>query len=240
MWLQSLVSPDPWLPSSVDATRARALADAVASWVESGRPASGRLGVCLRIHEPEEAQTPAPWTVEVLVADEQDVGMRTPMASWWPDAAGYGAEAGQLLLADLARAIRVAPELSGLLDAGVPEAVEVDDHAVASLLSQRVEPLTELGVAVLLPAWWTGRSRVGLRAKAKTRRSPGGITVTASGFGLDELVDFQWEAALEGEKLTPADLEELAAAAEARRELVRVRGRWVQCAPRMCRPFSRG
>ena len=41
-------------------------------------------------------------------------------------------------------------------------------------------------------------------------------------------MDFQWEAALEGEKLTRADLKELAAAAEARRELVRVRGRWVQ------------
>ena len=94
MWLQSLVSPDPWLPSSIDATRARALADAAATWVESGRAASGRLGVCLRIHEPEQGQTPAPWTVEVLVADEEDVGMRTPMASWWPDAARYGAEAG--------------------------------------------------------------------------------------------------------------------------------------------------
>jgi len=226
MWLQSLVGHDPWLPSSVDPARARALAEAVSAWVASGSVTSGRLGVCLRIHEPDEDYEQ--WTVEVLVADADDVGMRTPMATWWPDAARYGPDAGQQLLADLARAIRVAPELSGLLDAAVPAAVEVDDHAVASLLSLRVEPLTDLGVTVLLPAWWTGRSRVGLRAKAKTRRASGAVTVTEAGFGLDELVDFQWEAALEGQRLTQADLKELAAAAEARRELVRVRGQWVQ------------
>jgi hypothetical protein len=227
LWLRSLVSPDPWLPDGVDPARARALAEEVSAWVASGRVAAGRLGVALRIHEPPEG-TPGPWTIEVLVTDAEDVGMRTPLATWWPDAARYGADAGQQLLADLARAIRVAPELAGLLDAPVPAAVEIDDRAVATLLSDRVEPLTEMGVSVLLPAWWTGRARVGLRARARTRRSSGGIQVTAGGVGLDELVDFEWEAALGEASLTRADLDALSEAAEARRELVRVRGQWVQ------------
>ena len=193
LWLVSLVAADPWLPASVDPDRARTLAHEVSAWVASGRVASGRLGVCLRIHEPPDEDDQAgvsatppvhaadgpppvldPWRVEVLVADADDVGMRTPLSTWWPDASRYGAEAGRTLLADLARTVRVAPELAGLLDAPVPTGVAVDDRAVAALLSEHVEPLTEMGVSVLLPAWWTGRSRVGLRARARTRRSSRG------------------------------------------------------------------
>ena len=99
---------------------------------------------------------------------------------------------------------------------------------MAVLLETRVEPLTDLGVTVLLPAWWTGRRRVGLRAKATTRRSSGSSAVTEAGLGLDELVDFRWEAALGDLRLTKADLRELAAAADARRSLVRLRGQWVE------------
>jgi len=234
-WLLSLASRDPWLPPGADPDRARALAREVAAWVETGRVSGGPLSVCLRVHEPPDPAVPGTpeaaalsWTVEVLVADADDSGLTTPMSQWWPTAAAHSADAGRLLLADLARAVRVAPELAELLDTPVPAAVQVDDHRVLTLLRERVEPLTDLGVTVLLPAWWTGRTRVGLRAKARTRRSPGDIRVTESGVGLDELVDFEWEAALGEVRLTRADLRALAQAAEARRELVRVRGRWVQ------------
>jgi non-specific serine/threonine protein kinase len=252
VWLQSLISTDPWLPAGVDPQRARALAGEVAAWVASGRVTGGPLSVCLRVHEPADdalgsaadpagepppepdreraGDTPPTWTVEVLVADADDSGLRTPMAQWWPTAAAVGsnAEAGRALLADLARAVRVAPELAGLLEARVPAAVQVDEGQVLALLSERVEPLTDLGVTVLLPAWWTGRARVGLRAKARTRRSSGAAAVTPAGFGLDELVDFEWEAALGDVRLTRSDLAALAQAVEARRELVRLRGQWVQ------------
>jgi len=232
LWLQSLVSSDPWLPETIDAERALALADAVSEWVRSGRVAVGRLGLCLRVHEPPPdegaALGPGEWTVEVLVSDEDDEGLRIPLDQWWSNAASYGPEAGRELLADLARATRVAPELAGLLDEAVPAKTVVDDEAVASLLVDRLEPLTDLGVTVLLPSWWTGRSRVGLRAKATTRRSSGATSVTEAGLGLDELVDFRWEAALGDLSLTKTDLRDLAAAAEARRSLVRLRGQWVE------------
>jgi len=113
----------------------------------------------------------------------------------------------------------------------VPAGVDLAEAAVTSLLSQRVEPLTELGVTVLLPAWWTGRRRVGLRAKATTRSSGAESAVTASGFGLDELVEFEWQAALGDLTLTKKELKELSAAATARRSLVRVRGQWVEVRP---------
>ena len=233
LWLLSLADEDPWLPETTDPARARALAAAVTEWVRSGRVAVGRLGLCLRVHEPPEgvAGPAGGWRVEVLVTDRSDDGLRTPMDQWWPNAGTYGTEAGRWLLADLARATRVAPELAGLLDEAVPADADLDEAAVTSLLSHRVEPLTELGVTVLLPAWWTGRRRVGLRAKATTRSSGTETTVTASGFGLDELVEFEWQAALGDVTLTKKELKELSAAAAARRSLVRVRGQWVEVRP---------
>jgi SNF2-related domain/SNF2 Helicase protein/Helicase conserved C-terminal domain len=230
LWLLSLVSPDPWLPASVDVDRARALADAVGEWVRSGRVAVSRLGLSLRVHEPDD-DGQNPWGVEVLVSDQHDVGLRIPLEEWWSNASAYDPAAGRELLADLARITRVAPELAGLLAESVPARVAVDEAAVASLLSDRLVPLTDLGVTVLLPSWWTGRQRVGLRAKASTRRAPGTGAVVGGGLGLDQLVDFQWEAALGDLRLTAADLRDLKAAADAGRSIVRLRGQWVQVRP---------
>ncbi len=182
-------------------------------------------------HPVGAADPAAPWTVEVLVSDADDVGLRLPMAQWWPNAAQYGPEAGRELLADLARAIRIAPELAGLLDASVPDRVALDEGAVATLLTERVEPLSALGVTVLLPGWWTGRTRVGLRARARTQHGSGAVSVTDSGLGLDALVDFEWTAALGETDLTDEDLALLDEAVQARRELVRLRGQWVQVRP---------
>jgi SNF2 family DNA or RNA helicase len=44
---------------------------------------------------------------------------------------------------------------------------------------------------------------------------------------MDAIVRFSWEAALDGRRLTKRDLAELAKAAEAKRSIVRMRGRWV-------------
>ena len=236
LWLKSLVEVDPLLPASVDPAKARALADTIATWVATGRAVSGQLGLSLRVHEPVESlarsdEDPPRWGVEVLVSDADDAGLAIPMDQWWPNAAAHGVAAGRELLADLARAIRVAPELANLLDAPVPDRVELDDHALTRLLTDRVEPLTALGVTMLLPAWWTGRRRVGLRAKASSAGGSGAVQVTSSGVGLDEIVDFEWTAALGDVELTDEDLAILAEAAEARRALVRMRGRWVAVRP---------
>ena len=90
--------------------------------------ATGPLGLCLRVHEPsteEDEPSPESWSVEVLVSDESDQGLRIPLA-----VAGQRRhlrpDAGQALLADLARSTRVAPELAGLLDEAIPARIAVD------------------------------------------------------------------------------------------------------------------
>ena len=48
--------------------------------------------------------------------------------------------------------------------------------------------------------------------------------VTDAGFGLEALLDFRWQLTLDGALL---DADEIAALAEAKRPLIRLRGRWV-------------
>ena len=54
-----------------------------------------------------------------------------------------------------------------------------------------------------------------------------GVVVEA-GFGLDTLVEFRWQATLHGELLSEEEIDQLA---EAKRGLVRLRGRWVAADP---------
>ena len=48
--------------------------------------------------------------------------------------------------------------------------------------------------------------------------------LTDAGFGLAALLDFRWQLTLDGALL---DADEIAALAEAKRPLIRLRGRWV-------------
>ncbi len=82
------------------------------------------------------------------------------------------------------------------------------------------EPLSRAGTEVLLPAELLGEP-LRLRAVAV----PGLGSVTDPVFRLDELLRFTWQPTVGGEPLTD---EELAQLAEAKRSLVRLRGRWVR------------
>ena len=66
----------------------------------------------------------------------------------------------------------------------------------------------------------------GLKLQAVATPAPG--KVTDAGFGLEALLDFRWQLTLDGAVL---DADEIAALAEAKRPLIRLRGRWVILSP---------
>src|SRR5262249_12603703 len=83
--------------------------------------------------------------------------------------------------------------------------------------------LEQAGFGVLLPAWWTRKGtkqRLTLTAHVKSPSMQGG-----SGLSLEELVKFDWKAALGDQLLTLRELEMLA---KLKSPLVQVRGQWVQ------------
>ncbi|MBV9660126.1 MAG: DEAD/DEAH box helicase [Acidimicrobiales bacterium] len=227
-WARSLVSADPWLPDRLDPAKLSALAVAVADWIRSGAVVGGRARLCLRLHEPTRAG--GEWSVELLAQDREEPSLVVSMDELWTGSSPFEPNAIQEVLAALARMARLAPELAGVLDAPVPDRVILDDRAVLTVLRERAGVLEDAGIGVLLPAWWSAPARMGLRARAKGSSSGGGSAVPG-GFGLDSLVDFEWEAALGGRRLTKAELATLTRAAAAKQALVRLRGEWVEIRP---------
>ncbi len=224
LWLRSLTDPDPWLPETVDAAKAQALADEIAAWVRGALAGIGQIGVRLRIIEPTGSGPT--WRVEALVHDANETSLAVPLAVALGPESPFAADTPEMILATLGRAVRAAPELSSLL-AGDGAPASIDDAALVSLLTHRAGALAEAGISLLIPSWWTNRTRLGLRAKASKSDS----SVTKASFGFDDIVTFRWEAALGDTKLTKADLLTLQRAADAKQTLVRLRGQWVEVRP---------
>ncbi|BCJ32512.1 helicase SNF2 [Actinocatenispora thailandica] len=130
----------------------------------------------------------------------------------------FGADAETDVLLALRRAARTWPPLSAALAEHAPSVLPLADEEVDGLF-EAAEALGAAGADVLWPAELTDHSP---RLAATTKRP---AATGPAAFGLDELLDFQWQATLDGTALTQ---QELTALAEAKRPLVRLRGRWVR------------
>ena len=223
-WARSLVAPDPWLSPSLDGVRVRALAEEIDAWVRTGTVLAGRVRLCLRVCEPARADD---WTVELLAQDRDEPSLMISLAEVWAGRTPFGGSVVEDTLASLGRLVRLAPELAGVLDEAAPTEIGVTGADVVRLLRDRVGDLDDAGIGVLLPSWWSRRPRVGLRARAN-RASSSSTSAAGAGLGMDEIVHFTWEAALEGQRLSKADLVMLARAAKAKRSIVQLRGQWVE------------
>ncbi len=144
--------------------------------------------------------------------------------------ARFGDDAEADVLRALRRGARAWPPLSELLSRPVPDEVELGEDELSDLLERAGAVLGEAGISVLWPA---GLFDGGVRLRAVVG-APG--AVVGSGFGLDELVSFRWQATLGGEALSE---EEVALLAEAKRGVVRLRGRFVAVDPALVERLRR-
>ena len=224
-WLRSLATLDPWLPTSIDPVRVESFATAVCTWVQSGAVALGRARLALRITEPEDHDM---WRVDLLVQDADEPSLTVGIELLWSGHITVATDAVHDVIAGLARMARVAPELAGMLDEAEPAGISLTSAELLSFVSLRIESLADVGIEVTLPMWWTRRGRIKLRAKARPRNSKSsGSSGGVSGIGMEQMVDFSWEAALGDVRLTKAELLKLRKSADAKQSLVRLRGEWV-------------
>jgi superfamily II DNA or RNA helicase len=124
------------------------------------------------------------------------------------------------LLLALRRGARVWPPLGRALQDAAPEEVPIDDAALEEL-AEGTTALEGAGIEVLWPTELFA-GELAVRGSVATP-SPG--AVTGPDFSLTELVSFRWRPTLDGEDLTEA---EIAALAEAKRPMIRMRGRWIR------------
>ncbi len=218
-------------PAAIHATRARAFAAAepvavgeLAGWLaETDRGLDAGAQVQLRIELP--AKEEEPFAAVVQVRSAADPSLVVDAGELWSAPAAVLARLGEraetdLLLA-LRRGARVWPPLAPLLRSAAPTEVSLDEEQVAELLETGAEALGGAGIEVLWPAELLGE---GLDVRA-TVATPTPAGAAAPVFRLEALLSFDWQVTVGGEALTA---EEVAALAEAKRPLVRLRGRWVR------------
>ncbi|MET7961681.1 DEAD/DEAH box helicase [Micromonospora zamorensis] len=175
------------------------------------------------------------WQLEFGLQAADEPGLHVDAGQVWRAPQTLGGLAGrttspqETLLAELGRASRLWPDLDAALRTAAPEAMDLDVEGAHRFLSEGAPVLHAAGFGVLLPSWWQRPSaRLGARLRARSRTAPGTVGGTEAGVGLDALVDYRWEVAL-GDH--PLSAEELAALAELKTPLVRLRGRWVELDP---------
>ncbi|MDN3356868.1 SNF2-related protein [Actinomadura sp. DC4] len=221
-WAAALTGPDPAVarePGDDPDTLAAALDD----WAAAARRPSGPLRVCFRLAEPPENDPGGPWTVQFALQGTDDPSLYVPAAAIWTGEVTSVADAEETLLAGLGRALRLYPEIAEALRVATPTSVTTDSAGAFRFLREAAPLLSAAGFGVQLPQW-AGRAKLGMKLTTRTATAESGATVS-SGFGLDDLVDFRWDLAVEGEDITEEELAELA---RLKAPLVRLRGMWVE------------
>jgi SNF2 family DNA or RNA helicase len=129
------------------------------------------------------------------------------------------------LLADLGRASRVVPLMEKCLDSARPIGLEMQTDEAYSFLREEAPLLEQNGFGVLLPSWWERPgSRLGIKLRLKDAPKKEG-QVGPSFFGLNSLVNYDWQLSLGGDVLTEAEFAELA---RLKVPLIQIRGEWME------------
>ncbi|GLY42372.1 hypothetical protein Amsp01_083950 [Amycolatopsis sp. NBRC 101858] len=129
------------------------------------------------------------------------------------------------LLLGLRRGARAWAPLGRVLEQPAPASLALSDDEIVDLLTDGSRDLGGAGIEVL---WSKGLFAGEVKAKASATQAP--ASVTEAEFALKSLLEFRWQLSLGGEQLTEA---EVAALAEAKRPLVRLRGQWVRVDPQL-------
>ena len=203
---------------------------------------SSPFRLCFRLEEPNEdigipkKRSKAPvntWYVRYLLQPRNDPSLLVPVEQV-KNMKGMkksflqanGSEVREYLLSSLGQASGICPRIEASLKTARPAGYTLDAAGAYEFLHHKALLLRQSGFTVMLPSWWTRKGtklRLSMRAKVKSSGMQG-----KGRLSLGEIVEFNWEVAIGGEKLT---LRELEALAKMKSPLVRLRGQWVEMSP---------
>ena len=231
-WLTALTASDGRFDADLD--ELDELAAALQGWDAIGGEGPGPARAMFRLTETDESQGyPPGWRLEFLLQAMADPSLLVPAEQTWDEDGSLRRwldRPQELLLAELGRAVRIYPELEPALRTARPSGIDLDAEGAYHFLCTAAPILDQAGFGVLLPSWWGRRRKLGLAVSARTPVD--GMVGGISKFSRDQLIDFCWELAV-GEDTLTAD--EIAALAEAKSPLIRLRGKWVAVDPEQLR-----
>jgi SNF2 family DNA or RNA helicase len=179
--------------------------------------------LCFRLDEPAADEPDGAWRVSYLLQAHDDPSLQIAAGDVWAGTAHVTrTDLKPILLAGLGRAAGLGPEIETSLKGPTPTGFATTATGAHRFLLETAWVLEQAGFGVMLPAWWAGHAAQKLEVVAKVKSPP---TSGGSGLSLEDLVTFQWAAAVGDEELTLAELQQLA---KQKAPLVRVRGKWVQ------------
>jgi len=221
-WLNALRSPN----GVIEGEDLLQLTNHLKEWI---RPisvsAASPFRLCFRIEEPNNGNDP--WYIRYLLQANHDPSLIIPAEEVWKgkDTLPFtdrDFNYHEYLLLSLGQASGICPHIETSLRISRPAGYQLDAIGAYEFLTQKALILEQFGFGVMLPAWWSRKGtklRLTARANVKTPELQ-----SASGLSLDQIVQFDWEVALGGEKLSFEELERLA---KFKAPLVKIRGQWV-------------
>ncbi|MEW6301626.1 MAG: SNF2 helicase-associated domain-containing protein, partial [Thermodesulfobacteriota bacterium] len=190
------------------------------------------------------------WIVEYLLQAIDDPSLVVPAARVWREKGRVLEFLGrrfenpqERLLADLGRASRLFPAVEDSLKTARPEACYLTTAEAYSFLREVAPLLEESGFGVLVPPWWDENrgkaARLGIhlkvRAPASASASPGASAPGNTYFGMDSLVEYDWQIALGDQVMAKDEFRRLVAL---KVPLVRVRASGSRSVLKTSRPPS--
>ncbi len=173
--------------------------------------------------------------MQFLVASKQDPSLKLDLADYWnmnqtaktSVQKNFGKNFETNLLLNLGYAARMYPQLWQGLETDQPTGMQLTLDAAFDFLKESAWLLEDAGFKVIVPAWYTpaGRRRAKVRLKASGKKLAPTKGETKSYFGLDSLVEYQYELAIGEQVVTPQEWEQLI---NAKSPLVHFRGQWME------------
>lgn len=237
LWWNSLLTVSRTIAVQGSVEEIVALCDDVASVGATAIPVSpeeegsreGLLKLGLRL-APSHSEEQERWNVSFWAEFQDEFGAWLPIAAIW----GYHERdihrrgkvyenVQEQMLGLLGEAAAISPEIAGALRVPAPQGLELTSEEMVAFVRSSVPHLNKAGMTVQMPSKWSrkGRRKVGLSLKMQTDDSKPGLPV----IGMEQLVSFHVEAALEGMTLTREELAELA---ESALPYVQFRGEWIE------------
>ncbi|GAA4824016.1 DEAD/DEAH box helicase [Actinomycetospora corticicola] len=224
-------------PALLDAVAAGELDAGLARWEVVGAPHAGPARGTFRLTEivvddlGHAVEGEPRFWLEFSLQSAQDASLRVTAESIWRDAGSLRRwldDPSEMLLAELGRAAALYPELTDALRVPRPTGMELDRAGTHHFLLHVAAPLDRAGFGVLLPSWWSEPARLGITANAPGGAGPEGVVALRGRLRKEELVEFSWKLAVDGESLSE---DEMRALVHAKAPLVFLRGRWVAVDP---------
>ncbi|MGK3994268.1 DEAD/DEAH box helicase [Sorangium sp. So ce1024] len=212
----------------------RALVADLDAWVRPALGACDALRACFRLELPEGDSG---FALGFLLQATDDPSLLVPAADVWKargrtlKALGRAfSDPQEALLGALGAAARLFPPIGRALGEARPERVALEPAEAWAFLAQAAPALGEAGFGVIVPGELlaSGQRRLRLRMRVGATSRTAGVVAGSAGLGLDEALEFRWEAALGDEALSAR---ELAALARQKSPLVRHLGAWIVVVP---------